>query len=101
MSIWRIYRSSPVFPDILHIQTTYAILVAMKSLLPYIQLILSVVLVAAILLQRTGAQVGGAFGGSDNFSSAFHTRRGFEKTLFVVTIIIGVLFAISALLNLI
>lgn len=74
---------------------------SMKSLLPYIQLILSVLLVAAVLLQRTGAQVGGAFGGSDNFSSAFHTRRGFEKGLFIVTIIIGVLFAVSALLNLI
>lgn len=73
----------------------------MKSLLPYIQIILSVVLLAAILIQRTGAQVGGAFGGSDNFSSAFHTRRGFEKGLFIVTIIIGVLFAISALLSLI
>ena len=73
----------------------------MKSLLPYIQIILSVVLVAAILLQRTGAQVGGAFGGSDNFSSAFHTRRGFEKGLFVTTVIIAIIFAISALLNLI
>jgi preprotein translocase subunit SecG len=72
----------------------------MKSLLPYIQLILSVLLVAAILLQRTGAQVGGAFGGSDNFSSAFHTRRGFEKVLFAVTIIISVLFAVSALVSL-
>jgi len=73
----------------------------MKSLLPYIQLILSVLLVAAILLQRTGAQVGGAFGGSDNFSSAFHTRRGFEKVLFIATIIIAILFAVSALVNLI
>jgi preprotein translocase subunit SecG len=73
----------------------------MKSLLPYIQLILSVLLVAAVLLQRTGAQVGGAFGGSDNFSSAFHTRRGLEKGLFVVTIIIGILFAVSALIGLI
>jgi preprotein translocase subunit SecG len=73
----------------------------MKSLLPYIQLILSVLLVSAILLQRTGAQVGGAFGGSDNFSSAFHTRRGLEKGLFTATIIIGILFGISALLNLI
>jgi protein translocase SecG subunit len=72
----------------------------MKSLLPYIQIILSVLLVAAILLQRTGAQVGGAFGGSDNFSSAFHTRRGFEKGLFTATIIIAILFAVSALINL-
>ena len=73
----------------------------MKSLLPYAQIILSVLLVAAILLQRTGAQVGGAFGGSDNMSSALHTRRGLEKTLFTASIIIAILFAVSALLSLI
>jgi protein translocase SecG subunit len=73
----------------------------MKSLLPYIQLILSVLLVASILLQRTGAQVGGAFGGGDNFSSAFHTRRGLEKGLFTTTIIIALLFAASALFSLV
>ncbi len=73
----------------------------MKSLLPYIQIILSVALVSIILIQKTGAQVGGAFGGSDNFSSAFHTRRGFEKTLFNTTIVIAILFAIFALINLI
>jgi len=73
----------------------------MKSLLPYAQIILSVLLITAILLQRTGAQVGGAFGGSDNLSSAYHTRRGLEKGLFAGSIIIAILFAISALLNLI
>lgn len=72
-----------------------------SSLLPYIQIVLAVLLVAAILLQRTGAQIGGAFGGSDNFSSAFHTRRGAEKTLFIITIVLAILFAISALVNLI
>ncbi len=78
----------------------YATMVPMKSLLPYIQIILSALLIAAILVQRTGAQVGGAFGGGDNFSSAFHTRRGFEKSLFIATIVIAVLFAVSALVNL-
>ena len=73
----------------------------MKSLLPYVQILLSVFLITVILLQRTGAQVGGAFGGNDNMSSAYHTRRGFEKWLFIGTIVIAVLFAISALLNLI
>jgi len=73
----------------------------MKSFLPYIQITLSVILVAIILLQRTGSQVGGAFGGSDNFSSAFHTRRGLEKGLFITTIVVAVLFALSALINLI
>lgn len=71
------------------------------SILPYIQIVLAVILVTAILLQRTGAQVGGAFGGGDNFSSAFHTRRGLEKSLFIITIIVAILFVISSLLTLI
>ncbi|MFA6459090.1 MAG: preprotein translocase subunit SecG [Candidatus Paceibacterota bacterium] len=73
----------------------------MKSLLPYLQVILSVILISAILLQRTGAQLGGAFGGSDNWSSAYHTRRGLEKWLFIITIVVAILFAVSALINLI
>lgn len=73
----------------------------MKSLLPYVDILLSVLLIAVILLQRTGAQVGGAFGGSDNLSSAYHTRRGLEKGLFIATIVIAILFALSALINLI
>jgi preprotein translocase subunit SecG len=71
-----------------------------SSLLPYIQIALAIIMIAAILLQQTGAQIGGAFGGSDNFSSAFHTRRGAEKTLFIVTIVVAILFAISALVTL-
>jgi protein translocase SecG subunit len=69
-----------------------------SAVLPYVQIALSVLLVAAILLQRTGASLGGAFG-ADNFSSGFHTRRGFEKTLFQATIVLGILFALSALVN--
>jgi preprotein translocase subunit SecG len=72
-----------------------------QAILPYIQIVLAVILVAAILLQRTGAQIGGAFGGSDNFSSAYHTRRGFERTLFIVTIVIAILFAVTSLISLI
>jgi protein translocase SecG subunit len=73
----------------------------MKLLLPYIQIFLSVIMVVLILVQQTGAQVGGAFGGNDNMSSAFHTRRGLEKGLFIATIIVAILFALSALINLI
>jgi preprotein translocase subunit SecG len=67
--------------------------------LPYVQIVLSVLLIASILLQRTGASLGGAFG-ADNFSSGFHTRRGLEKTLFYATIVFAVLFALSALISL-
>ncbi len=67
----------------------------LAGVLPFIQIVLSVLLIASILLQQTGASVGGAFGG-DNFSAAYHTRRGTERTLFYASIIIGVLFALSA-----
>lgn len=65
--------------------------------LPYIQIILAILLVAAILLQQRGSSLGGAFGG-DNFSSAFNKRRGAELFLFKFTIGVAVLFVLSALL---
>ncbi|HEY4526266.1 MAG: preprotein translocase subunit SecG [Parcubacteria group bacterium RIFCSPHIGHO2_01_FULL_56_18] len=70
------------------------------GVLPIVQIILSILLIGAVLLQRTGASLGGAFG-ADNFSSGFHTRRGLEKTLFNATIVLGVLFALLALVALI
>jgi len=67
--------------------------------LPYIQIVLSVLLIAAILLQQRGSSLGGAFGG-DNFSATFHKRRGAELFLFRATIALGILFVISAFLAL-
>lgn len=67
------------------------------KILPYVQIILSIVLVLAILLQQSGAGVGGALGGSDG-GSLHHTRRGFEKFLFYLSIVCGILFALSAFL---
>ena len=62
-------------------------------LLPWIQIGLSILLIGSVLLQQTGAGVGGAFGGSDG--GGFNTRRGMEKVLFRVTIVLAILFAIS------
>ena len=67
------------------------------SILPYVQIILSVILVTAILLQQSSAGTGGAFGGSDT-GGFHHTRRGFEKFLFNLTIVCGILFALFAFL---
>lgn len=74
-------------------------MVLLQQMLPFVQIGLSALLIVCILLQRTGASLGGAFG-ADNFSSGFHTRRGLEKTLFHATIALGILFALSALVNL-
>lgn len=67
--------------------------------LPYIQIILSVLLVGAILLQQSEGSLGSAFGGSQT-NSGWHTKRGLEKQLFIATIILAILFVLSALLAL-
>ena len=71
------------------------LVMTLGGVLPYIQIVLSILLIGSILLQQTGASMGGAFGG-DNFSAAYHTRRGSEKVLFYASITVGVLFALSA-----
>ena len=72
----------------------------LATILPYAQIILSVVLVTSILLQQSGSSTGGALGGGDG-ESFHHTRRGFEYFLFILSIICGILFAISAFLTII
>jgi len=74
---------------------------SISGILPYAQLVISVLLIAAILLQQSGAANGGALGGGNDMSSAFHTRRGLEKILFISTIILGILFALTAVMSLI
>lgn len=63
--------------------------------LPYIQIILSIVLIGLILLQQSDASTGAAFGG-DSLGSTGHTRRGPEKVIFVTTIVVALLFVLSA-----
>ena len=65
------------------------------NILPYLQIILSIILIAAILLQQSSAGVGGALGGGDG-SSLYGTRRGFEKFLFVLTIIVSIIFVAAS-----
>lgn len=67
------------------------------KILPWAQIILSIILVTTIILQQTGAGVGGAMGGSDD--SIHYTRRGAEKVLFYVSIVIAILFAGSAIVT--
>ncbi len=68
-------------------------------ILPYVQIILSILLTAAVLLQQRGSSMGGAFGG-DNFSAAYHTRRGAELFLYRFSIVVSILFVGSAFLSL-
>jgi len=58
------------------------------------QIIISVALIAAILLQSKGSGLGSVFGGD---GSVFRTRRGAEKGLFNLTIILAIAFGIISI----
>jgi preprotein translocase subunit SecG len=62
------------------------------------QMILAAALTASILLQQRGTGLGGAFGGE---VTAYRSRRGIERTLFRLTILLAVLFVVFSLLSLI
>jgi len=71
----------------------------MAQILPYIQIILSLLLIAGVLLQRSEASLGSAFGGDGSTGGRF-MRRGMEKILFNSTVVIAILFALSAFASL-
>ncbi len=61
------------------------------------QVVVSCLLIAAILLQQRGTGLSSAFGGDSN---VYRKKRGFEKILFISTIILSVLFIGGSLVNL-
>lgn len=69
----------------------------LSIILPYIQVFVSVILIAVILVQQRGAGLSGVFGGG---LASYYTKRGFEKILFIATIILAVLFIVSNFLGL-
>ncbi len=66
--------------------------------LPFAQIIISALLVVAILLQRQGSGLSGIFGGEGN---VYRTKRGFEKILFISTIVLAILFIALGIINII
>jgi len=61
-----------------------------------IQLISAILLIIAVLLQNRGAGLGAAFGGEGN---VYRAKRGVEKWLFILTIILSIVFLGTALIN--
>ncbi len=61
------------------------------------ELILGLALIVIVLLQAKGTSAS-VFGGR-NSSATYRTRRGLEKTLFNLTIILGAVFVALALLH--
>lgn len=70
----------------------------MQYFLTIFQIVISIGLIVAILLQRRGAGGSGIFGAGGG--SSYYTKRGFEKILFISSIILAGLFIVTAFLNL-
>ena len=66
-------------------------------ILPYLQIIVSILLIIAIVFQQRGTGLGSVFGGG---LSSYYTKRGIEKTLFIATIALAALFLVSTFLGL-
>lgn len=68
-----------------------------KNYINLAQMLISLVLIVIILLQARGGDIGAAFGGGGGGGTSFRTRRGLEKTLFQLTILLAIIFvAMSA-----
>jgi protein translocase SecG subunit len=65
----------------------------MKQYLLISQILVAIFLILTILLQRGGSAFGGV--------GLYLTRRGLEKKIFWLTCILGTLFVVLALLNLV
>jgi len=63
----------------------------MDTILAYSQILLAILLTAAVLVQQKGSGLSSTFGGS---SMEYSTKRGAEKVFFYATIVLAVLFLI-------
>ena len=64
----------------------------------YITLVSAALMIFLILIQTRGASLGAGLGGAGEVNT---TRRGTDKTIFQITIISAVVFAISLILGVI
>jgi len=69
----------------------------MQTAFNIIQIIVSIVLIVVITLQVKGGGLGGIFGQAD---TVFRTKRGLERRLFQVTVVLVAVFIITSIVSL-
>ena len=62
----------------------------------FAQIVISIAVAAAILLQARGTGLSSTFGGE---STAYRSRRGLERTLFRLTLILATAFVLISLVS--
>lgn len=68
-------------------------MISTKEIITIIQIIFATFLMLAILLQAKGTGLGQAWGGGGEF---YRSKRGLERILYRLTILLAVLFFISS-----
>ena len=68
------------------------------NLIPILQIVVSIAIIVLILLQERSSGMSGLLGGDG--SGTFQTRRGFERAIFMATIVLAILFAGLAVVEL-
>ncbi len=71
----------------------------MNKAISIIQIIISIALIAVILIQNKGVGLSQTFGGGGE-GNIFKARRGAEKTIFIITVVLAVSFLGIAFINL-
>ncbi len=66
----------------------------MVHLLSIVQLVLAILLIALVLVQRANTDASGAFG-ADGGTGAALVKRGAEKSIHRLTVIVAVLFTVT------
>ena len=69
----------------------------MQTALNVLQIVISAALGLVILLQVKGGGLGGIFGQAD---SVYRTKRGLEKRLFQLTVVLAFVFVIMSIISL-
>ncbi len=70
----------------------------MEAALQIVSIIVSVVLIILVLMQAKGAGLGDLLGGGET-GGITRTRRGLEKTLYQITVVLGFAFLMVAILS--
>lgn len=68
----------------------------MNQILFYSEIIVSITLIILIAIQQRGSGLGAGFGGG---GEVYATRRGAQKKIYYVTIVLATIFLILGILN--
>lgn len=67
-----------------------------KQILEIVEIVIAVLIIVLIILQSKGTGIGSTFGGDMGF---YATKRGAEKMMFIITIILSFFFLVIPIIE--